>query len=304
MALTSYESYDLSRLVTVRAIVSADYIEGPKPAENYHCHQEAWELCVCLAGETLVSKADDHILLEAGQMLFVQPGTYHDIATIRRDTAAFVVSFTCSGGECLLPLRDSLLPADVPLTTLLQNIIPELKATFRQDSNTLHLLQFSPSPTSPVGAEQMICCYLELMLLTIMRQITMRHGQVVPSNQFHSALQVYEAQQITAYIRENLSQRLTIDEIAQHFHYSRARICAVYKAVTGLSLNQRITYERMEQAKVLLLEQTKSVAQISEELGFSSPHYFSHKFTKEVGCPPSRYAATVRSAPEHTEEEG
>ena len=52
-----------------------------------------------------------------------------------------------------------------------------------------------------------------------------------------------------------------------------------------------ITYQRIKRAKILLLDQKLSVTQISEILGFSSPQYFSHKFTEQVGCPPSKYAS-------------
>ena len=48
--MTAYEEHPLSRIVTIRAIVSADYLTGLEPINMVHVHQGAWEMCVCLEG--------------------------------------------------------------------------------------------------------------------------------------------------------------------------------------------------------------------------------------------------------------
>ena len=293
--MTHYEEHPLSRIVTIQAIVSADYINGPEPNTQLHTHQGAWELCVCLEGEMLITRDNRDLLLRTGQALFIRPGMEHCISTLQK-TTAFVVSFTCSvnSSEYLMLLHDALLPVSGEFLALLDKVIAELRTTFQQRSDSLRLATFTPRIHSPLGAEQMICCYLELMLLNLLREVTMEQGEIVPSSQLQSALQIYLVKQVTAYIREHLGERLTADEIAQHFHYSRARLSAICKNITGLGLNKLIGRERIEVAKELLAEQEKTVFQISDELGFTSPQYFSHKFTQVVGCPPSRYAAMVQ----------
>ena len=293
--MTHYEEHPLSRIVTIQAIVSADYITGPEPNSQLHTHQGAWEMCVCLEGEMVVAKADRDLLLPAGKVLFIQPGMSHCISTLQK-TTAFIVSFSCSisSSEHLMLLHDAMLPVSEEFRALLDKVIAELKTTFQQRSDSLRLARFTPRLHSPLGAEQMICCYLELMLLNLLREVTMEQGEIVPTNQLQSALQIYLVKQVTGYIRDHLTERLTADEIAQHFHYSRARLSAICKNITGLGLNKLIGHERMEVAKELLAEQEKTVFQISDELGFASPQYFSHKFAQVVGCPPSRYAAMVQ----------
>lgn len=293
--MTHYEEHPLSRIVTIQAIVSADYINGPEPNTQLHTHQGAWELCVCLEGEMLITRDDRDLLLQTGQALFIRPGMEHCISTLQK-TTVFVVSFTCSvnSSEYLMLLHDALLPVSGEFLALLDKVIAELRTTFQQRSDSLRLATFTPRIHSPLGAEQMICCYLELMLLNLLREVTMEQGEIVPSSQLQSALQIYLVKQVTAYIREHLGERLTADEIARHFHYSRARLSAICKNITGLGLNKLIGRERIEVAKELLAEQEKTVFQISDELGFTSPQYFSHKFTQVVGCPPSRYAAMVQ----------
>ena len=162
----------------------------------------------------------------------------------------------------------------------------------------MRLYQFVPSSDSPLGAEQMICCYLEQIIIMLLRSSTMSQGQIVRSGQLQEAIQTYLVEQVSAYILEHIGERLTVEQIASHFHYSRARLSTIYKSITGTGINEAITNQRIHLAKSMLMEQQKSITQISEELGFASPQYFSHKFTQAVGCPPSRYVDHLDQAAE------
>ena len=294
--MSYFEEHPLSRIVTIQAIVSADLINGLEPNDLDHAHQDAWELCVCLDGSTLVSKDGRDLTLQPGQALFVQPGISHCISTMQKTSSAFIVSFTCimSSSESLKLLQDLVLPVSSEFRMLLDKVIRELKTTFEQRADSLRLIRFTPKVHSPLGAEQMICCYLELMLLNLLREVTMDQGEIVSASHLQSALQVYLVKQVTTYIREHLGERLTADDIACHFHYSRARLSAICKSITGLALNRLISYERIEAAKAMLAAGEKTVFQISDELGYTSPKYFSHKFSEAVGCPPSKYALLVQ----------
>lgn len=286
-----YEKYRLSRIITVQEIESADYVRGPHPSSYNHAHEDAWELCVCLEGQAAVIREQQQYLLQAGQIFFIQPGQTHDIGLPDQASAAFVVSFVCTNSDYMRPLQDSMFIADETLLDIFQKMIQELNDTFARGAGNLHLFQFVPSADSPLGAEQMICCYLEQVIIGLLRGVTMSQGQIVRSGQFKEAIQAYLAEQVTTYIEDHLGERLTVEAIASHFHYSRARLSTIYKFYTGLGINEMITYTRIKHAKTLLLEQKLSITQISEELGFSSPQYFSHKFTEAVGCPPSKYVS-------------
>ena len=91
-----FETYPLSHIVSVQAIVSADYVQGVFPAGSRHCHEDAWELCACLGEEIILIKEDKEIVLRAGELAFVQPGCLHDILSHQKESVAFVISFTCS----------------------------------------------------------------------------------------------------------------------------------------------------------------------------------------------------------------
>jgi len=54
------------------------------------------------------------------------------------------------------------------------------------------------------------------------------------------------------------------------------------------------TQLKMDEAKYLLREGTMSVSEISDMLGFSSPQYFSKRFSALTNMSPRQYAISVR----------
>lgn len=288
--MIEYKKHPLSRLVSVQEIVSADYIKGSQYPCHYHSHQDAWELCTCLEGVASIILDDSQVVLHPGQTLFIKPGTMHSLAAEKEDSNIVVLSFTCTNEEKLLPLQSSVLPVGETHILLLENLKKELDLAYERRVERLHLYEFDLAEDLPLGAEQAICCYLELSILHYLRDVTMDRGQIVRSSQFEASMDAYLAGRVTQYVDEHLRDHLTVEEIAAHFHYSRARLSTIYKNITGFGISEMITQKRINAAKTMLLEQEKSVAQISEELGFSSQAYFSRRFTKEVGCPPSKFA--------------
>lgn len=292
--MSIYENYSLSRTVCIREIVTADYFTGPFPSDYSHSHPDAWELCCCLQGDQTLVKDYQSISLKPGQIALVQPGVEHDILVLGKKSANFVISFTCSG-EQLRSIQDSVITFSDDQLVLIHKIVEELKNSFQQSDVQMHLLSFRPSPDSPYGAEHMICNYLEQILITMFRNVTMKDdGTIIRSGHFKDAMQSYLVAQVGKYIQENLHEKLTVEDIAAHFHYSRARLSAIFKTVSEMGVNEVVTFERMRKAKLLLTEGKMTVTQIAAALGYCTPQYFSTKFTKEVGCPPSQYAALVR----------
>ena len=284
-----YEGYHLSRAIAIRELVTADYLTGPHPKTHTHAHQDAWELCCCLDGDMVLYKHDKRFSLKRGDIALVQPQAPHDILVRQKSSANFVISFTYSGDH-LRSIQDSIITFTDEQLRLFQKIIAEIDRGFTQGDRRLHLVSFSPSATSPFGTEQMICNYLEQIIITMLRNVTMRDGEIIRTEHFKDAMQGYLIEQVKNYIVDHLHQKLIVEDIAARFHYSRARLSTLFKATSGVSINAFITNERMRRAKFLLQEGKLSIAQISELLGYPSPQYFTNKFHKEVGCPPSKFS--------------
>ena len=59
---------------------------------------------------------------------------------------------------------------------------------------------------------------------------------------------------ILDYIRDNLSDPLTLDQIASQFYISKHYLCRIFKAATGFSVMEYIIYSRVLRARQLLQE--------------------------------------------------
>ena len=94
---------------------------------------------------------------------------------------------------------------------------------------------------------------------------------------------------ILDYIRANLAEPLSLDQIASQFYLSKHYLCRIFKSATGFSVMEYIIYSRVLRARQLLQEGV-SVQQAGEMSGFSDNSHFIRTFGHLTGVTPGRYA--------------
>ncbi len=94
--------------------------------------------------------------------------------------------------------------------------------------------------------------------------------------------------EIIKYTQENIKEtNLNVEKLADEFSLSRSQLYRKIKTLTGLTANELIRKIRLERAKELLEESSaSSVSEISYNVGFSSPSYFSKCFKAHFGVLP------------------
>lgn len=70
---------------------------------------------------------------------------------------------------------------------------------------------------------------------------------------------------------------------------SRASLYNKVKQITGLGVNEYINRLRIERSVYLLANTNLSISEISYEVGFSYPRYFSTSFKQMKGVTPSQF---------------
>lgn len=100
---------------------------------------------------------------------------------------------------------------------------------------------------------------------------------------------------ILDYIRDNLSEPLTLDQIAGKFFISKHYLCRIFKSATGFSVMEYIIYSRILKARQLLQEGV-SVQQAGELSGFSDNSHFIRTFGHLTGTSPGRYAKEYQTS--------
>lgn len=91
------------------------------------------------------------------------------------------------------------------------------------------------------------------------------------------------------YIHQNLSQKISVDDIVGQVPLSRRLVEVRFKNVTGKSIYHYIFDLRMERFAQLLLESKESVADIGMSVGFFDSKNLSRQFKQWKGCTPLEY---------------
>lgn len=90
-------------------------------------------------------------------------------------------------------------------------------------------------------------------------------------------------------VAERMSETIDMPELANELGVSYSWFRGAFKDYTGYPPHQYLLELRMEKAKFLLSGTHESIKQISDDLGFESPYYFSRLFKKKTGVNPSQW---------------
>jgi len=92
------------------------------------------------------------------------------------------------------------------------------------------------------------------------------------------------------YIKGHLSQEVSVSECAAHVHLSNSYYSSLFKKITGMTVTQYVTTERILKAKQLLVEGVP-VQEVAAAVGYEERRYFSEMFKKITGMTPSEFRA-------------
>lgn len=94
--------------------------------------------------------------------------------------------------------------------------------------------------------------------------------------------------EILRFIQDNYST-ITLDEIAEHFHFTPVYTSKLIKSLTGKTYTELLRQVRLEKAQILLIDSNLSVNDISAYIGYENPEHFIRLYKREFGITPSSY---------------
>ena len=85
-------------------------------------------------------------------------------------------------------------------------------------------------------------------------------------------------------------EKLSLKSISESLGIGTTKLCSLAKKLSpDGSITKLISIRRVEAAKLLLLKENMSIAEIAEKVGFSDYNYFTKIFKKISGVTPSQY---------------
>ncbi|NBC65744.1 MAG: AraC family transcriptional regulator [Bacteroidetes bacterium] len=91
------------------------------------------------------------------------------------------------------------------------------------------------------------------------------------------------------YMKDNLDRSISVDDLADHLNYSNSYLYSLFKKETGYSPIHYFNHLKIQKACQYLSFTSMSVKEISYELGYNDPFYFSRLFKKLMDLSPSAY---------------
>ncbi len=145
--------------------------------------------------------------------------------------------------------------------------------------------------TKPFDTQELLARIKNLIETRRILQEKFGSGTVVlhkPEKEKLSCLDQQFLDRVMSVIDQHITEEeFSIEEFGKDVGMSRSQMHRKLKALTGKSTSLYLRTVRLAKAKHMIEEQKGTISEISYQVGFSSPAYFSRCFREEFGCTPS-----------------
>lgn len=100
-------------------------------------------------------------------------------------------------------------------------------------------------------------------------------------------------EQAIHYMRENIENHITMDEVLRYVGYSQSHFSTVFKKKTGMSPLSYFNRLKVEHACKLLKTTDLKINMICYKVGIEDSLYFSRLFSKVMGMSPTKYKESL-----------
>ena len=259
---------------------------------NRHSYFEVLYLC---SGSANCHIQDRLLPFNEGDLAIIGSTLYHRIECQSSSPLTLAAMFfdpdiiRCDGAsdstEYLTPflLQDTDFPHIVPAETGVPRQVLDMMLRIR-----------SERPASSPRSRLALKTYLKMLLMHLVDQYAQYAGTVETFQRQQQALD--RLRPLFRYLGENCGNCIQVGQAARICGMSESHFMSVFKRVTGLSFVTYINHYRVERAQVLLATTDRSIADISQRVGFCDQSYFGTIFRRTVGMTPVTYRRLVRAS--------
>ncbi len=275
---------ELTPSITITKLANVHFFEFPAEFYTQTDNHDFYELIFVSSGKLYVSSEDYSGTLKKQQMIIHRPNESHSLkcdAGLR--PVVIIIGFQCSS-NCLDKFSCAPITLEASSIKKLAEIVKEGRNLFSPPYD-VPLYDMKKKKHFPFGSEQMLKNLLECFLLSLIRATNdsiSENDNVEIDNRFD----VYE---IVSYINDNYLEKATIDELSFMFGTNRSTLCKSFKEYTKKTITEYINAKKLECAKQIITQTTKTITEISEQLKFENIHYFTRFFKKHTGLSPVEY---------------
>jgi AraC family transcriptional regulator len=132
--------------------------------------------------------------------------------------------------------------------------------------------------------------YADSLAAALASHIFAKYTKPVSDSIRRLSLNRSQLRRVIEFINDNLDKDLPLSDLAVVANMSKYHFAKSFRRAIGIAPHQYLVKVRIEKArKLLLTEDSASLAEIARSVGYADPTFFSAQFLKIVGMSPSRY---------------
>ena len=306
----SPESLQLKKEFEIQKIASLHYFEYKSDFIFKSEDHDYWKLLYVEDGSaeiTFSNKKLSPVILEKGDLFIQSPDEYYSFkAAPGKIAVLFTAGFYCDTQHpaLLSNLSNKKFHCQKKEATLLQDLALEGKNNFSPKINPVSPAALERRYNQPFGGEQLISIYLEMLLISLMRQYTSsEEKKETPSENTKkdasaSLLKTDSIlfNRITDYYEAHITEHIKVEHLCKEFGIGRSHLQRIFREQTGYGAIEYFCQMRISAAKRCIRENRMNLTDTAASLGYTSIYYFSKQFKKITGMSPSQYQKMVRSS--------
>ncbi|XHR28939.1 MAG: helix-turn-helix domain-containing protein [Chthoniobacteraceae bacterium] len=257
------EDYSSEPIFAMTALPQAPRPAHPEHYLHYHRH---YELLYITKGVRELWVEGREYRAEAGDLIVFRPGEAHGEYAGTRTISFFVYRFR--------PEELSNSHLEFPRT---RNRCPVLNLPQKAEFVALFNRICAEFALQEPDSQMMLGAYLVEFIVKLRRAV---RGSATKKPESNVRDQIRLAASL---LQENVSAGMALEKLARRTFMSTSHFAHSFKACVGESPRRYQIHERIEQAKVLLLETAKPATEIAQQLGYTSPYFFYRQFRKKTG---------------------
>lgn len=165
--------------------------------------------------------------------------------------------------------------------------------SFAQRAVQMQCFDYILKPASPEKIEEVLLRAMEEIQRTRKNTEYQNYGELYVRNVIGKNEEQKDSEDIVEncvkYIRENISEQLSVEELAERSYISPDHLTRLFKKRFGQTVVEYIRDQRMFLASEMLENTDLSVTMISAKVGYDNYSAFITSFRKHFGVPPREY---------------
>ncbi len=290
--MSTYIKHKLENIIVINRIITMYQFKFDKDFSFNEESHDFWEIVAPLKKDIYCTSGEKEELVKEGQILFHKPNEKHGLRSNGvNEPTVIIISFSCHS-QGMKFFKNKKVTLTKKQLDYLQSIMEIGKNTFNLHCDPNYKeLKLIDSPT--IGGQQLIKNYLELLFIDIMRNESIsENGKNVFIKE--EDLDNKLIKDIVTFLKDNIYNKITLDDLCKSISYSKTYILKKFKANTKRGIIEYYLKLKIEKAKELLATTDYSVKEIAERLAFDTPNYFTKTFKRITDKTPLEYKKSLK----------